>query len=52
MATPNVQKNTKVSSAKNAGVLFTKENQKWMIIGGVLMVEFGSHPRTTEDVGS
>jgi small multidrug resistance pump len=23
-----------------------------LIIGGVLMVEFGSHPRTTEDVAS
>jgi small multidrug resistance pump len=23
-----------------------------LIIGGVLMVEFGSHPRTTEDVTS
>lgn len=38
MATPNLNKNTKLTTAKNAGVLFTKENQKWMIIGGVLIV--------------
>jgi hypothetical protein len=28
----------KSSAQKNAGTLFTKENHKWMIIGGVLIV--------------
>jgi Protein of unknown function (DUF3098) len=28
----------KSSVQKNAGTLFTKENHKWMIIGGVLIV--------------
>lgn len=38
MALPTTRQTTKVTSAKNAGILFTKENQKWMIIGGVLIV--------------
>lgn len=28
----------KASAQRNAGVLFTKENLKWMIIGGALIV--------------
>lgn len=38
MATPNTRPATKAKTEKNAGTLFTKENHKWMIIGGALIV--------------
>jgi hypothetical protein len=31
-------RNTKPSQKRDAGVLFTKENHKWMIVGGALIV--------------
>jgi hypothetical protein len=38
MATPTTRPPVKSKAGRNAGTLFTKENQKWMIIGGALIV--------------